>query len=383
MRRGAAAVALLLVSSVLLSACAKRSQGTDTLRAALSRTIAQARHFHYVEQNAGPTVSIDGAIEDDLRYQADLSLGATAAESEVVSDDAYAVRWLNFDLVTAYAKANPVAQLNVNAAPGGPPSASPSASASASASPASGGAPAASPVSNGPSPALTEALRSGRWVVDKHGAADLLVRKRSSSQLGQDPVFDALTVLNYVDRAINEARDVIYFNPESLEYRPAEDPFPRPNRAAGEVRYDLVPFDLPPPDPTATVSGKIAALPRPAYFRKMSVYVRAGKVFQVREVISVKARLQQANNDLVSRVNEVASTRVDTRQPVDVQAKGVAQALEQYRKQTLADPLRERSLVYDLTDLGGHEKVAMPADAVEEAFPPNLLRGQVLQQRGT
>ncbi|HKN40373.1 MAG TPA: hypothetical protein VJ456_14855, partial [Acidimicrobiia bacterium] len=67
-----------------------------------------------------------------------------------------------------------------------------------------------------------------RWVLDPAGAPAEFATAGTGQTLGNDPVADARDVFAYVDRAINEAVRVVEFNPESLEYRKDQDPFPRP-----------------------------------------------------------------------------------------------------------------------------------------------------------
>jgi hypothetical protein len=372
-RRAARMAAWGLAVTLLLPACARKSEGIGPLRDAMARTEALARQFHYSEHTARQTVLIDGQVEDDLRYQADTSLDGHPAVSEVVSDDNDALRVVDYARVIAYYQANVPGFTVPPVVPAGvAPTASPSP------------APASSARSTQlyPSAATLAALQAGSWVLDKRGALDLVIKRRSGSDLGQDPVLDALTVLTYVDRSIDQARDVAIFNPDALDYRPAEDPFPQPDRRHGEIRYDLIPPDLPPRDATVnSEQQRIQNLPQLPYFRKLSVYVRSGVVESVREAVSVKARLQQANNDVLQRLDEVG-VHIASNLSVDRQADAVAIGLERFRKQTLGDPIRVREMSLDLGALDGGEKVQLPDGSVDGSLGSSLVRGQVLQQRG-
>jgi hypothetical protein len=99
----------------------------------------------------------------------------------------------------------------------------------------------------------------------------------------------------------------------------------------------------------------------------MAVYVKEGKVLQISEVIDVAARLK----DLA----EVYETKFPKdRKPEEVAAIAI-DALNAIRTGQGQDPIRLRTMSYNLKDLGDAVKVDMPTDVVETSLA-------ILQNRG-
>jgi hypothetical protein len=107
--------------------------------------------------------------------------------------------------------------------------------------------------------------------------------------------------------------------------------------------------------------------PDARHFRKMAVYVKDNRVLQVSEVIDVTARL----DDLA----EVYETKFPKdRRPEEVAAVAI-DALNTIRTGQGQDPIRLRTMSYNLKDLGDTVKVDMPAEVVETSLA-------LLQNRG-
>ena len=149
-------------------------------------------------------------------------------------------------------------------------------------------------------------------MLDPTGAPSLLPSATEHHPLGADPVFDALTVFRYVEQAIRGAQRVHEFNADALDYKPKDDPFPKPKKHSGVVRFD---FDRPRlPRPQDVTSGSVnQAIPAANQFRKMAVYVKDGRVIQVLEQMDVVSRLAELQRNYNAKIpaNLPASTGPD------------------------------------------------------------------------
>jgi hypothetical protein len=184
-------------------------------------------------------------------------------------------------------------------------------------------------------------------------------------QLGDDLVLDSLSVFAYLERAIDEATRIVVFNPESLEYRADEDPFPKPQKGSGVIRYDFERPKLPRAADTSPGGNQIT--PDTRHFRKMSVYVKGDRVIAVREVVDVESRLKD--------LSEIYETRFPKdRKPAELAVIAV-DALNAIRRGQGEDPIRLRTMSYELKDLGGAVKVDMPGEVIEAPLA-------VLENRG-
>lgn len=346
MRRVPAVV--LLLAALVLPACSRINSEKDGVLAAVYRTEAVARAYDYDERpvhgGASVPIAVRGAIADDYRYRADAYVYGQFGLGVVVSDDARALRFARdprFDVIDpALAQAS---SGGVEVPPEGNP--------------------------------LLVAVR-GRWVVDRRGASSLWHGGPSKVALGDDPVYDSLTVLRYVRQAVGEAAFVAKFNPESQDYRPKFDPFPAPGR--GEIRYDLLAPSLKPRDPTTT-SGKQLQIPGPRFFRRMSVYVRDGAVVTVREKIDVADMLADPRSHLVARIADYEIELPEA--PPAEQAAVLVRELNGMAKRLSLDGLREREMTVSFKDLGRPQRVELPTGAEPGSLKGVLDYGQVLFER--
>jgi hypothetical protein len=345
-----------LVATLGLSGCSSEATTTEkTLRAALAKTEHLAHRFVYretfVDEEAKRDTEVQGLVEDDLRYKARVSVGGVAVLDEAVSDDALAVRLIQPTALAEFLR-RPTEKGKGGSGVGSEP-----------------GAPEApTPIASGDEPPdPVAALRSRRWVLDKAGAPAVFSANPAEERgLGEDPVLDALDIFAHVGRAIDEAAYIAEFNEESIEpvYRRDEDPFDKPKTGSKVIRYDFAAPKLPKASDRA---GGNQVTPDARHFRKMAVYVKDGLVLQVSEVIDVAARL----DDLA----EVYETKFPKDRKPDEVAAVAIDALNTIRTGQGQDPIRLRTMSYNLKDLGERVKVEMPAEVVETSL-------SLLQNRG-
>lgn len=340
MGRATALIALTGLCLTGLSACNKATQDKDRLLSYISATIPLSRTFTYVDADQYKNLTVVGVVEDGFRYKARLSVDGTPTWDEIVSDDAVADRFLRPDILPA------VVTKSLGTA-------TPATLARLSTELAASPAPTVSAGSISP----IDALRTGRWLVDRTGAPSLMASAGTHLAQADDPIHDALTVLDYVRSAVQAAPFVKKYDPQSLSpvYKPAEDPFPKPARSSGVERFDLAEQAL----PTPGANGTIAA-PSVADFRKMAVYVRDGVVIEVREKIDVVARAAEVarNYHLV-----VPSGR---RLTAGEEVQLVTQLFDRTTVPSGGDPLRVRDMTVQFLDLGQPEAVSLPTDNVVE-----------------
>ncbi len=352
------AVALVaLLATLGLAGCSSEAKTTEkTLRAALRATEHLSHRFVYketfVSKEDQHETEVRGLVEDDLRYKARISVGGVAVLDEAVSDDALAVRLIQPTALGDFLR-RPKEKGKGGSGVGSPEAGAPEAPTAVSSG------------DDAPDPAA--ALRSRRWVLDRAGAPAVFSANPAEERgLGEDPVLDARDIFAHVERAIDEAAYIAEFNEESIEpvYRKDEDPFDKPKKGSKVIRYDFAAPKLPKASDRA---GGNQVTPDARHFRKMAVYVKDGRVLQVSEVIDVAARL----DDLA----EVYETKFPKdRKPEEVAAVAI-EALNTIRTGQGQDPIRLRTMSYNLKDLGDAVKVDMPTEVVETSLA-------LLQNRG-
>lgn len=323
-------IVLLVAAGLSLSGVAC-GEGIDehksVVRSAIARTKGLARSFSYSEQTPLTRSAVQGILEDDYRYKARLESAGRPVLERVVLDDALAIRFLD--------PASVADALGIRAAPG-----------------SSGGS-------------VIQALQARRWVLDEVGAPELVAGRRGERRrTGDDVAFDGLTALDYVERAIGEAAGVVRFNRESIEYVADEDTFPVPGDGSGVTRYDLVAADLPRPSRAGALAAQGA--PQTSHFRRMAVYVKQGRVIQVREAI--RASIRQL--DHLAEFYEIEVRRTDTER-ASVEALTALNALRQGAGE---EPIRPRTMTLEVLDLGRARRIELPADAIPGSL--RVLSGQ-------
>lgn len=348
---------LLVLGALGLSGCKGVTDAEKRLREALRNTEKLSNTFLYretVHDKAGNhETDVRGLVEDDFRYKARVATDGKPVLDEVVSDDAIAVRFLDTTAMGRFLR-KPTEAKQSGSGVGGGGSATPEPAATPGAGHAVPGEPTAA-----------EILASRRWVLDSAGAPSAFGGSTTDRTLGDDPIADARTVFAYVDRALNESFRVVEFNPESLEYREDEDPFPTPGDGSGVTRYDLERPKL--PKASETGSGSNQVTPDARHFRKMSVYVKDERIIKVQEKVDVESRL----DDLA----KIYDTKFPTdRSPAELAAIAV-EALNVIRTGQGQDPIRMRDMEFSLKDLGAAVKVDMPSDTMKASLA-------LLQNRG-
>jgi hypothetical protein len=326
-RRLVAVVAAASAVAVLSGACARRDTDEKKVLGWLDKTADLSNRFVYNESIGGQSVVVRGLVEDDFRFKARLTVNSADILDEVVSDDAMAVRFLEPSLLPQFVR------------------------------------------SGGSASVTLDALTQRKWVLDKAGAPPVGLPVTDNKFAGVDPVADSLAVLAYARQAITEGQGLTRFNPESIDYRPKEDPFPTPQDKSGIDRYDVKAPAFPKPDQVSTnVDQPFAAL---SHFRKLSVYVKDGKVIQVRERIAADGKVLEKFSDYMK-----AFTKPDKEAAKQVTAilkdyEGeqrallLLQLLNAGLQKTGRPTIHFRTMTYELRDLGGTVQVAMPSDVVE------------------
>lgn len=304
----------VLVATVVLAGlfagCAEEKRDDDVVFAALRRTEKLARRYTYTDEADGQRFVVQGIIEDDFRHAERLTINDAPAMDQTTLDDVLALRFLNPDLVSRFVKtSDATATLQ-----GGPDGVT-----------------------------VTDVLKTKRWVIDLQGAPAPLAKKLRAT--GTDPVYDALTALRYVEGAMDEALFVTIFNPEALEYKPAEDPFPHPKD--GVKRYDFIR----PPLPRAGAEGAAnQAVPDIYHFRRMSVYIQDGLIVEVREAIDIETRLRE--------LGRVYGVDFPDRPKAEL-ARIALDAMNTLRVGQGNDPIRMRTMTLTFGELGKPQQVAL------------------------
>ncbi|MEO7804088.1 MAG: hypothetical protein ABIS18_06810 [Actinomycetota bacterium] len=296
-------VALLVLLSLFTAGCGTRDlTPEEKLRKFLDSTEEVSRKFTYSTKVAGKKTSVDGEIQDDFRNHAQLSLEGALILERIVSDDALAVRIVDASKV-----------------------------------------PGLDGATVGGSVIIGDALRAGRWVLDPTGAPPLIAARAvdpRAPSVGADPVQDSIKIFTYAVRSMDEALGVIEFNENSPNYRPDLDPFDKPNEQLGIKRFDLIRVPLP------GRNSRSQILPGVGSFRKMSFYVRDGKVVKIVEKIDIRSH------------EEFEKARTDDRKKYLLEIRDAVLA----GKSPTPVVVREMSTVF--TDLAKDVLVMLPTDAL-------------------
>jgi hypothetical protein len=330
------------LASSLVAGCGEKDDAEKEVRAAIRRTARTAHRFVYSESFGQEKTSVRGLVEDDFRFQAQVSINGVPVLEQVLRDDAAAVRMLEPAGLTRFVEgADATALARGQQRPAGVTSVG-----------------------------VPEALTGGDWVLDPSGAPPLTLGGNERHPAGDDPVYDARSALDYTLAAVEEAFFIVRFNPESLYYRASEDPFPAPRRRSGVVRYDVIPEDLPIPGAGNTPGGRDDR-PATRHFRKMAVYVNDGRVIEVREQVGTTPRLARRFLGIARRI-----LRESDESLVRELDRELAKLPEARRGQFLLDgynfalqqggdpPIRQRVMILQLLDFGKNITVQLPTDNV-------------------
>ena len=337
----------VLVPMLLLAGCTKVDQSKAIVLSAIERTEQLARQFTYTDSAGGHTTVVKGDVQDDFRYSLAATVDGRAAASEVVDDDARAMQVTDKSLLPKLASAAASAPVTV-------------VSGQVTSTPA----------------AVPAALSSGQWVVDQAGAVGLAATSSLDQPVGTNPLFDALTALEYVKTAVSAGADVTKFNPESETYRPKLDPFPHPS--GDTLRYDVVPPILQPKSTGA--GGQLQlSLPDNTFFRLMAIYVRDGMVVDVREKIDIVTRLEDVQSNLEARIGDFVN--VPSSATLQQQAGALLYTLNRQLPRIGRPPIRLRDMELDFTSLGSAQPVSLPQNATTGSLAAVDAHGQLLYEQ--
>lgn len=358
-RKRAVAVVVALAVVLVLPACGKRRDDRDRVLDYLRATQRLAARYVYVDERfddvitgtRGRKTEVQGLREDDFKFKARVLFDGDDGFDEVVADDTLAMRFLDPSTLAPLVNKDQLAKVDIKTEIEGV--------------------------------SVLDVLRSRRWVVDPSAAPSITVGARKATELGKDPVLDALTALQYVEQAVNEAAGVKRWSEDDLDpaYSSSEEDFPKPSDGSGVRRYDLVRPALP---AAVNRSGRDEnAFPTTKQFRRMAIYVKDERVIQVREKVDLRGkrlddfisynRAVLKANDVDPRVREQFDAGVklrpkDPRQEIEF-GRTMLAGLNTTLNSLGVDPVLIRNMTLDFRDLGGDVKVELPQ---EETVKGNL-----------
>lgn len=328
---------------LLLSGCGDADPKLrDELSAAIGKTQQQPHRLSLELTTPERTFDVTGVLEDDARYQAVVAIDGRPAWEEVASDDTLAGRFLDPSALPLFLRD------------------------------AGGGAKASLPD-------VRAELAAGRWVIDEVGAPDLLdVRAAAAGAgpggkgrlLGQDPLLDAVTALDYVRRVLHEQEFRLY-NENDLDYDPTTDTFPVPDEDGPVRRYDSVRTKLPTAAQISGFGGR-PQFPDTANFRRMSIYVdEQDRIVRVLETVDVRSRLKE----LSSNAGITLPKGVDA----GTAAKVIVESLNKLRVGQGDDPIDVHELDLTITT-EGPLTVTLPSAGTKGSLDLLIGRGRAAAQ---
>jgi hypothetical protein len=294
-------LAFVALLSLTAVSCAGLTTDEQRVLAWLDELSTRPHQFSFVETAGGVEFRVTGTVEDDFRRTATLSLDGVDVMEQIVSDDGLALRVLEPDLARG--------------------------------------------LSDLADPDSVTALESGQWVVDHVGAPDMFppVTREGFVATGVGPLMDAQYTLAYLERAIHDGSRVEEHNPDNPEYQPLDDPFSEItetelSRSQGFRRFDIVPQSL------ASPAERGAEPPDVTHFRKISFFVRGDRIVKVLEEVSFERREFRRARE--GRAPEFY---------LDLFDRIVAGGTQ--------EPVRLRSMSYEITRLGVDSEVELPLEA--------------------
>ncbi|MGQ0434041.1 MAG: hypothetical protein ACT452_16745 [Microthrixaceae bacterium] len=334
-------VGLTMVMALVANGCSRRETFEEEVRAAADLAKRSASAFVYTDLRADRQIRVQGVVEDDFRYKAAVSIDNKPAYEQVVLDDTLAVRFIDASQLRSVLAVN-VTEADLTTDLEGV--------------------------------SALDVLRTGRWLVDDDGAPLVSAVTTNVAKLGKDPVLDATTALEYVAVASDNAVAVERWSDDSLDptYPTSEDIFPTPADGSGVTRYDLRRPDLPAVNET---SGDVGGIPLPSvtHFRKMAIYVKSGRIIEVREEIDATGKkldqfLDYARSFIKAfafddaykkQFNEAVAAAKTDAALADLLFAGVNTALVSLGQ----DPITRRTMTLSLPD-NGAASVALPSENV-------------------
>jgi hypothetical protein len=341
-KRRIAVLMVVVLVGLLTSGCAKRESKVSEVRKTIRTTHDEATSFVYVDERSTGTVRVAGVFDDDFRYKAVVSFDGKPAYEQIVADDTLALRFLDPERIPTVVDRAHIATADRSTELAGVD--------------------------------VVQALQSGRWVLDTNAAPPVAALGSSLKDIGKDPVFDALTALGYVDRALVQAQSVDEWKKESLDpaYKSSEDTFPKPADGSKVKRYDLRRPRLPGAAAVAT-AGATASLPTTRHFRKMAIYTENGRVLRVSERIEVIGKsVDDLSTYFTSMLKESKASKSALAQVEAETRKGQTAEVGQFLLAGISgiltsigeDPLLVRNMSLEFDRSGDRVPVALPTDNV-------------------
>lgn len=350
MKRLVTTVLVPLLAVTLLAACEKKDARKDEVLGFVRNTRASFSSFSYESSEPGSVltgssaskVSVRGLLEDDFRFKARVDIDESPGFEEVVLDDAFAVRFLEPRFADRFVDKGQIGKVETK--------------------------------TNVEGLNVLEALRTRRWVVDPSGAPPVVRGAFESKNVGKDPVFDAITALDYVENAIKESQGVELWSPDDINptYIPDEDRFPKPEQGSDTKRFDLIRPPLPAASNTSGQSD--IALPATRHFRRMAIYVKDDRIIRVMEDVDLLSKRQRdfpryframlressAPPEAIAQLTKTIDDMTEEQRRF-----GLLQLLNVGLEQFGQDPVFVRSMVLDFGDGRGSTDVVLPTDGVQ------------------
>lgn len=319
-------LALLLAFGLLGAACARETGDGEEVRDFMDDTSSEPHRFVYTETSpTGRITTVKGVVEDDFRYQALLSIDDSPVLERVVVDDDVAVRFFDPTQIGRFVDKDVARVVELETSLEGIN--------------------------------VFQALEARRWVVDPGGAPPLLVAAEDRTEEGLDPIEDARRFLTRARNATFVEGAFIEYSPNDISptYRRDEDPFPAPEEGSSVTRYDLIQPQLP-----RSIDPGQPFVPGDDFFRKLSVYVRDGRVIRVSEDVGLAPTvLDRFENFMTALVNETAPPEIRAgflQQVAELEGQELGlfllSGLNTIRSLTGDPPVRFRTATYELLDLG-------------------------------
>jgi hypothetical protein len=142
-------------------------------------------------------------------------------------------------------------------------------------------------------------------------------------------------------------------------------------------RYDVVAPALKPRD-ASTAVGQTSQLPGVRYFRRMSLYVREGRIVEIRERISVFSALSDPRSHIAARIGDYGITL--PKGSLRMQARYLTDAMNTTAQRLGLPETRERTLDVRFEEFGSTPTVALPSGSKASLRTFNSF-GQVLYEK--
>lgn len=349
MSRRLIAVLAAVVAVVGLTGCGERDERTDEVRRYIRNTRSDIGKFAYLsEQPANPianqpelTIGVQGLVEDDFRFKAKVLGNEEEVFEQVVYDDALAVRFLQPEFMSLLLDKNRAAGADLTTDVEGM--------------------------------TVLDALRTRRWVFDPTGAPALTRGTVDVDDIGDDPVFDALTALDYVEQAVIESAGVQLWDEDALNptYLRSEDTFPKPDSDSGVKRFDLIRPSQPIPGSRGG-TGEVN-LPSTRHFRRMAIYVKDERILRVIEHVDIRGnKLERFPGYMRSILEESEAPQeafeglreLEEQFSDEVAATAWLQVLNFALQSFGAERVLVRNMTLDFLEEEGEVEVALPAAEV-------------------